>query len=89
MAQIYKASYVSLHVRKTNRAAISLYRDSLGFQVHDVEASYCGSTISLSSPSCNMKRARGRLIPHLVRCADADGEDAYGMRLELSPSLDV
>lgn len=41
MATVYSASYVSLHVRRTNRAAISLYRDSLGFEVHDVELSYC------------------------------------------------
>ncbi|TEB35814.1 silencing group B protein [Coprinellus micaceus] len=30
MASIYKASYVSLHVRKSNRAALGLYRDTLG-----------------------------------------------------------
>lgn len=41
MAQVYGAEYVSLHVRKTNRAAISLYRDSLGYTVHDVEKGYC------------------------------------------------
>lgn len=40
MAEVYGAKYVSLHVRKTNRAAISLYRDSLGFKVHDVEKGY-------------------------------------------------
>lgn len=40
MADVYGAKYVSLHVRKTNRAAISLYRDSLGFKVHDVEKGY-------------------------------------------------
>ncbi|CED85077.1 acyl-n-acyltransferase [Phaffia rhodozyma] len=40
MAAIYKAKYVSLHVRQTNRAAISLYRDSLGFKVVDVEKGY-------------------------------------------------
>jgi len=40
MAAIYKASYVSLHVRKSNRAAIGLYRDTLGFTVHGVEKGY-------------------------------------------------
>lgn len=43
MSTVYQSAYVSLHVRKTNRAAISLYRDSLGFEVHDVEISYCES----------------------------------------------
>jgi ribosomal protein S18 acetylase RimI-like enzyme len=41
MAEAYKASYVSLHVRKSNRAAIGLYRDTLGFDVHEVEKKYC------------------------------------------------
>lgn len=44
MATIYKASYVSLHVRKSNRAAIGLYRDTLGFTVHGVEKGYCSSS---------------------------------------------
>lgn len=44
MASIYKASYVSLHVRKSNRAALSLYRDSLSFTVQGIEKKYCMST---------------------------------------------
>jgi len=43
MASIYKASYVSLHVRKSNKAAIALYRDTLGFEVAKVEKKYCKS----------------------------------------------
>ncbi|THH29140.1 hypothetical protein EUX98_g5047 [Antrodiella citrinella] len=40
MATIYRASYVSLHVRKSNRAALSLYKDTLGFTVRDIEKKY-------------------------------------------------
>ncbi|KIY49362.1 acyl-CoA N-acyltransferase [Fistulina hepatica ATCC 64428] len=40
MASIYRAEYVSLHVRKSNRAALSLYRDTLGFTVKDIEKKY-------------------------------------------------
>ncbi|KAJ7590932.1 acyl-CoA N-acyltransferase [Mycena floridula] len=57
MATVYHASYVSLHVRQSNRAAVSLYRDTLGFTLKDIEKGYY-----------------------------ADGEDAYAMRLSLSPS---
>jgi ribosomal protein S18 acetylase RimI-like enzyme len=32
MATVFNAHYVSLHVRKTNRAAIGLYRDTLKFE---------------------------------------------------------
>lgn len=43
MATIYRAAYVSLHVRRSNRAALSLYRDTLGFTVKDIEKKYCES----------------------------------------------
>lgn len=32
MIEVFNARYVSLHVRVTNRAALSLYRDTLGFR---------------------------------------------------------
>lgn len=41
MATVHRAAYVSLHVRKSNRAALSLYRDTLGFTVKDIEKGYC------------------------------------------------
>jgi peptide alpha-N-acetyltransferase len=72
MSTIYKASFVSLHVRKSNIPAISLYRDSLGFSVASVEEKYCAFTIT--SPSF---RESSSIQP------DGDGEDALSMRLDL------
>lgn len=43
MVAHYGAAQITLHVRKSNRAAISLYRDTLGFEVHAMEKGYCGS----------------------------------------------
>lgn len=40
LTEVYKAKYVSLHVRKSNRAALHLYRDTLTFEVLKVEKSY-------------------------------------------------
>ncbi|WWC65280.1 uncharacterized protein I303_107897 [Kwoniella dejecticola CBS 10117] len=40
MVAHYNASHITLHVRKSNRAAISLYRDTLGFEVHAMEKAY-------------------------------------------------
>jgi len=40
MVETFDALYVSLHVRKSNRAALSLYTDTLGFKIHDIEAKY-------------------------------------------------
>ena len=48
MATVYKAQYVSLHVRKSNRAALGLYKDALGFDVHDIEKKYCAFITSSS-----------------------------------------
>lgn len=48
MATLYNAAHITLHVRKSNRAAISLYRDSLGFEVTGVEKGYCESSVYTS-----------------------------------------
>jgi peptide alpha-N-acetyltransferase len=40
MADNFSAQFVSLHVRKSNRAALSLYRDNLQFKLHEVEKGY-------------------------------------------------
>ncbi|GJJ07055.1 N-terminal acetyltransferase A complex catalyticsubunit ard1 [Clathrus columnatus] len=40
MATVYRAAYVSLHVRKSNRAALGLYRDTLGFTLSKTEEKY-------------------------------------------------
>jgi len=52
MRTIYKASHVSLHVRKSNRAALGLYKDTLGFTVKDIEKKYCMSPRSLTFGRC-------------------------------------
>lgn len=40
MEEVFEAEYVSLHVRKSNRAAFHLYTETLGYKIHDVEAKY-------------------------------------------------
>ena len=40
MRDVFGAQYVSLHVRESNRAAISLYTYMLGFKVHGIEPKY-------------------------------------------------
>ncbi len=40
MVECFDAEYVSLHVRKSNRAAFHLYSETLGFKVHDIEKKY-------------------------------------------------
>lgn len=40
MKDVFRAEYVSLHVRVGNKGALHLYKDTLGYQVFDVEAKY-------------------------------------------------
>jgi hypothetical protein len=40
MIEVYDAEYVSLHVRVGNRAAFTLYSQTLGYQINDIEAKY-------------------------------------------------
>ncbi|KAI9595323.1 putative N-terminal acetyltransferase complex Ard1 subunit [Syncephalis fuscata] len=40
MVDCFDAKYLSLHVRKSNRAALTLYRDTLKFEVNDIESKY-------------------------------------------------
>ncbi|KAM5271770.1 N-alpha-acetyltransferase 11 [Ctenodactylus gundi] len=42
MVENFSAKYVSLHVRKSNRAALHLYSNTLNFQVCEVEPKYYG-----------------------------------------------
>lgn len=72
MATVYRASYVSLHVRKSNRAALGLYKDTLGFTVKEIEKKYC-----------TYEPYRVGALHSNIFCVDADGEDAYAMRLSL------
>lgn len=63
MKDVYRAAYVSLHVRKSNRAALGLYRDALGFDVHDIEKKYCKFSIAASRVGCCLTRS-----PNPYRC---------------------
>ncbi|TFK20069.1 acyl-CoA N-acyltransferase [Coprinopsis marcescibilis] len=55
MAEIYGAKFVSLHVRESNKAAIGLYRDTLGFEVAKVEKKYYGDGEDAFSMRLNLK----------------------------------
>ncbi|CAG8492641.1 7235_t:CDS:2 [Diversispora eburnea] len=40
MVEVFNAQYVSLHVRKSNRAALQLYKETLKFRIHEIEKKY-------------------------------------------------
>ncbi|EIN10899.1 acyl-CoA N-acyltransferase [Punctularia strigosozonata HHB-11173 SS5] len=57
MATVYQAAYVSLHVRKSNRAALGLYRDTLGFTVKDIEKKYYADGEDAYAMKLSLKQA--------------------------------
>jgi peptide alpha-N-acetyltransferase len=40
MHEVFGAKFVSLHVRKSNRAAYHLYNETLKYKINDVERGY-------------------------------------------------
>lgn len=58
MATVFNAHYVSLHVRKTNRAAIGLYRDTLKFDVHEIEKKYYADGEDALAMRLNLKEPK-------------------------------
>ena len=66
MVTHYNAAHITLHVRKSNRAAISLYRDTLGFEVYTMEKGYCQSS-HLSPHNAHVRCRRGRRLWHALR----------------------
>ncbi|KAF9218684.1 acyl-CoA N-acyltransferase [Gyrodon lividus] len=54
--------YIQLHVRRSNRAALSLYRDKLGYKFHRVEEKYYGDgedAFSMRLPISSMNPMQG------------------------------
>lgn len=70
MVDSYDLEYIQLHVRKSNRAAFSLYKEKLGFEIHRKEVGYCKLFISVFRLSLSTQ-------------SDGDGEDAYSMRINV------
>lgn len=55
MKDTFEAEYASLHVRKSNEAAKHLYIDSLGYDIHDVEAKYYADAEDAYDMRCYFK----------------------------------
>ncbi|KAL6493848.1 N-alpha-acetyltransferase 10 [Orobanche gracilis] len=72
---VYEAEYVSLHVRKSNKAAFNLYTVTLGYKIHDEEAKYYAD----GEDAYDMrKQLKGKKHPHYQHhhsggCCSADG----------------
>lgn len=68
MYETFNAVYVSLHVRKSNVAALALYRDTLGFKVGGIEAKYYADGEDAYSMRMDLDYLREEAL-------DAEGDD--------------
>ncbi|CAI5476907.1 unnamed protein product [Closterium sp. Yama58-4] len=57
MEEVFGAEYVSLHVRKSNRAAFHLYTETLGYKINDIEAKYYADSEDAYDMRKNLKPA--------------------------------
>lgn len=56
MQDVFDAEYVSLHVRKSNRAAFHLYSVTLNYVVNDVEKGYYADGEDAYDMRCYFKK---------------------------------
>ena len=58
MADVFDSNYVSLHVRKSNRAAFHLYSVTLAYEVNDVEKGYYADGEDAYDMRCYFRHTR-------------------------------
>lgn len=69
MAEVFNAEYVSLHVRMSNKAALHLYRDTLGFTVEKTESKYYADGEDAYAMRMDLRSMQIKEVP------EADDED--------------
>uniref|UniRef100_A0A8C9Q9M9 N-terminal amino-acid N(alpha)-acetyltransferase NatA n=1 Tax=Spermophilus dauricus TaxID=99837 RepID=A0A8C9Q9M9_SPEDA len=73
MIENFSAKYVSLHVRKSNRAALHLYSNTLNFQVSEVEPKYYAD----GEDAYAMKRDLSQMADELRRQPELKEKGGY------------
>lgn len=67
MVECFDAQYVSLHVRKSNRAALNLYTNSLGFKTLEIEPKYYAD----GEDAYSMRRDLGEMAKKIEKSESA------------------
>lgn len=75
MAEVFNASYVSLHVRMSNMAALHLYRDTLGFEVEKIEAKYYADGEDAYAMRVDLTAMQIREVPEPAAAAAEDKDE--------------
>ncbi|XP_037936656.1 N-alpha-acetyltransferase daf-31 [Teleopsis dalmanni] len=72
MVECFAAQYVSLHVRKSNRAALNLYTNSLKFKIIEIEPKYYAD----GEDAYAMRRNLSEFATNSDKIEDGSGEGA-------------
>jgi peptide alpha-N-acetyltransferase len=87
MAEVFNASYVSLHVRMSNTAALHLYRDTLGFEVEKVESKYYADGEDAYAMRMDLTGMQIKDVPEADEDKDEGGEvGSLGKKGEPEPN---
>jgi len=87
MADVFGSEYVSLHVRKSNRAAFHLYSVTLMYEVNDIEKGYYADGEDAYDMRCYFKRKEEDTT---TSCAVEDGPPTCAMdKLQVSDATPV
>ncbi|KAG8624265.1 hypothetical protein KVT40_007332 [Elsinoe batatas] len=78
MFETYSASYVSLHVRVSNIAALALYRDTLGFKVMGTEPKYYADGEDAFSMRMDLDYLRDEDLDAASSDEEDEGESSVG-----------
>jgi peptide alpha-N-acetyltransferase len=70
MAEVFDAEFVSLHVRKSNRAAYHLYSVTLAYEVDDVEKGYYADGEDAYAMRCYFRRKKTVESEHVDEAAE-------------------
>jgi peptide alpha-N-acetyltransferase len=72
MESVFQAEYVSLHVRKSNRAAFHLYNETLRYEIHDIERGYYADGEDAYDMRCTFKKSMA--VNKIVDSSDEEEE---------------
>jgi len=91
MADVFDSEYVSLHVRKSNRAAFHLYSVTLQYEVNDVEKGYYADGEDAYDMRCYFKSEKDRQSSGGGCCGSGDpnccGGGSSGVNEELTEGM--
>jgi GNAT superfamily N-acetyltransferase len=89
MKECFAAAYCSLHVRYTNRAAIHLYRDTLGYKVSEVEKGYYADGEDAYSMKCEFEKPKPKKSVKKATPAVVGNSEVNKLAENLSNNLEL